>query len=57
MFSDGFSHVVYAVGAEEHRSEGMVGMERGAWCLGMKRQKNYFNTTESQSSDKIETPG
>ena len=35
-------------------SEGMVGMERGAWCLGMKGQTNYFNTTEPQNSDKID---
>ena len=57
MFSDGFSHVVYAVGAENiglRGSEGMVGMERGAWCLGMKGQTNYFNTTEPQNSDKID---
>ena len=54
MFSDGFPHVVYAVGAEEHRSEGRVGMKRGAWCLGMKGQKNYFNTTGPQNSDKID---
>ena len=42
MFSDGFSHLVYAVGAEEHRSEGIVGMERGTWCLGMKGQKTVL---------------
>ena len=39
---DGFPLVVYAVSAEEHRSEGMVGIERGAWCLGMKRQKTIL---------------
>ena len=44
MFSDGFALVVYAVSAEEHRSKGALGIERGAWCLGMKRKKNYFNT-------------
>ena len=54
MFSDRFSHVVYAVGAEEHRSEGMVGMERGAWCLGMKGQQNYVNATGPQNSDQID---
>ena len=48
VVSDGFALVVYAVGAEEHRSERMVSMERGAWCLGMKRQKNYFNTNFNQ---------
>ena len=42
MFSDGFPHVVYAVGVEEHRSEGMVGMERGAWCLDTKGQKTIL---------------
>ena len=41
MFSGGFSLVVYAVSAKEHRSEGMVGMERGVWFLGMKRQKLF----------------
>ena len=35
-------------------SEGMVGMELGAWCLGMKGQKNYFNTTGPQNSDKLD---
>ena len=54
MFSDGFPLVVYAVSAEEDRSEGMVDMERGAWCLGTKGQKNYFNTTGPQTSDKID---
>ena len=36
MSSDGFPLVVYAVSVKEHRSEGMVGLARGAV---MKRQK------------------
>ena len=47
-FLTDFPHVVYNVGVEEHRSERMVSMERGAWCLGMKRPKNYFNTNFDQ---------
>ena len=44
-FLTDFPHVVYAVSAEEHMSKGgILGIERGAWCLGMKRKKNYFNT-------------
>ena len=49
--------VVYTVSAEEHMSEGIIGIERGAWCLGMKRQKNYFNTNFNElwsiNSDKL----
>ena len=37
VFSDLFSLVVCTVNSEEHRSEIMVGIERGAWSLGMKR--------------------
>ena len=48
MFSDGFALVVYAGSAEDHRLEGMVGMERGAWFLGIKRQNNFLNTNFDQ---------
>ena len=45
MFSDGFALIVYTVSAEEHRSKGIVGIERGGGGLGMEQQNNYFNTT------------